>query len=63
MQSVNFPTQYRTRPVYLRSLLQRVSVGGGIAALLLGMWVTSFSALALDMEGTLTLGGEAVPGA
>ena len=63
MQSVNCPTQYRTRPVYLRSLLQRVSVSGGIAALLLAMLVTSLPALALDMEGTLTLGGEAVPGA
>ena len=63
MQSVNFPTQYRTRPVYLRSILQRVSVNGGIAALLLGMLVTSLPALALDMEGTLTLGGEGVPGA
>ena len=63
MQSINCPTQYRTRPVYLRSLLQRVSVSGGIAALLLGMLVTSLPAVALDMEGTLTLGGEAVPGA
>ena len=63
MQSINCPTQYRTRPVYLRSLLQRVSVSGGIAALLLGMLVTSLPARALDMEGTLTLGGEAVPGA
>jgi len=63
MQSVNCPTQYRTRPVYLRSLLQRASVSGGIAALLFGMWVTSLPALALDMDGTLTLGGEAVPGA
>ena len=63
MQSINCPTQYRTRPVYLRSLLQRVSVNGGIAALLLGMLVTSLPARALDMEGTLTLGGEAVPGA
>ena len=63
MQSVNCPTQYRTRRVHLRSLLQRVSVSGGIAALLLAMLFTSLPALALDMEGTLTLGGEAVPGA
>ncbi|MCX2978801.1 hypothetical protein [Candidatus Marimicrobium litorale] len=63
MKPLHSRTQYPPSPVYLCSVLKRASISGGIAAVLLGILTTSLPAVALDMKGALTLGGEAVPGA
>lgn len=55
--------QYRIRFLNLGMLSAHISIRGAITSLLLGMAVTSLPALALDMEGALTLGGKAIPGA
>lgn len=47
----------------LCSFLECFSIRAGIAASLLGMLVTSLPGFALDMEGAVSLGGKAVPGA
>jgi len=55
--------QYRIRFLNLGMLSAHISIRGAITSLLLGIAVTSLPALALDMEGALTLGGKAIPGA
>ena len=64
MKYISSPVQDRGSSLDLGLFAGRISTRGAIASLLLlGMAVASLPTLALDMEGSLTLGGKAIPGA
>ena len=63
MKSTNSLGLHRVSSSNLCSVIRRTSVRFGITASVLGMLVASLPTLALDMEGAVSLGGNAVPGA
>ncbi|MGY8749820.1 MAG: hypothetical protein ACKVHR_17395 [Pirellulales bacterium] len=63
MKYINTPLPYQASSLERSRFLGLASIRFALASLLLGMVFTSLPVFALDMEGTLTLGGKAVPDA